>query len=463
MIGYDHLHATDAYEKLFCDAVLNSSLPYANHDQSESRLPYANHDKTIDQSQSNDETSNIDKCKSNDASSEQCKTNRDTVKDVDQSKTNEDSSAEDDNLTKEDDQDNFNSRNATIDPLTNPDDSLSVLASVGLPLQKGVEQFLDIHRRILIKQETPLSPFASTPSSDPREEKGSGFFVDEQVGDLSRLSGFGEEPLDDDDSACPTSFVSQTDADGLTLSGMKTEDSENDRSTFNDASTASFNEDAIADLSIDWNSPSTTSSRPRRERAFRRRQVYDDFVEDDDDVDFKPGRTASSGDGCDSSFVEASGRTSSLPSKRTKPSGNVKKRRVASVSAQTDAAFAEGDADAAASVGKAAASVGKAAASVGDAAGKTASTASPKSKAKLPCICEFCGRSFKAKLNLRIHVKNVHARIRKFKCDQCPKDFITGYLLLEHTQADHEGLPSHLCPICGKGESGGVVDVVPTV
>ena len=73
---------------------------------------------------------------------------------------------------------------------------------------------------------------------------------------------------------------------------------------------------------------------------------------------------------------------------------------------------------------------------------------------RLPCICEFCGRAFKAKLNLRTHVRNVHARIRKFKCDQCEKDFVTGYLLAEHSKAEHEGMPSHLCPICGRGRRG---------
>ena len=68
-----------------------------------------------------------------------------------------------------------------------------------------------------------------------------------------------------------------------------------------------------------------------------------------------------------------------------------------------------------------------------------------------PCICEFCGRTFKAAMNLRVHVRNVHIRVRKFKCDQCDKEFVTRYLLQEHAQADHEGMPSHLCPICGKG------------
>ena len=55
---------------------------------------------------------------------------------------------------------------------------------------------------------------------------------------------------------------------------------------------------------------------------------------------------------------------------------------------------------------------------------------------------------------LQVHVRNVHIRVRKFKCDQCDKEFVTRYLLQEHAQADHEGMPSHLCPICGKGYTG---------
>ena len=75
----------------------------------------------------------------------------------------------------------------------------------------------------------------------------------------------------------------------------------------------------------------------------------------------------------------------------------------------------------------------------------------PSLTAKSSCMCEVCGRTFKAQLNLRVHVRNVHTRVRNFKCLQCDKVFVTRYLLLEHAKAEHEGLPCHLCPICGKG------------
>ena len=51
--------------------------------------------------------------------------------------------------------------------------------------------------------------------------------------------------------------------------------------------------------------------------------------------------------------------------------------------------------------------------------------------------CDKCGKYFKKRSNLRVHIKTVHNRIREFKCDICSACFFTQRSLNSHTEKDH--------------------------
>lgn len=62
--------------------------------------------------------------------------------------------------------------------------------------------------------------------------------------------------------------------------------------------------------------------------------------------------------------------------------------------------------------------------------------------------CEICQKKFKAKSNLRIHIKTHSAG---FNCsrEECSKVFTSSYALKIHIMYDHDGNQRYLCVICG--------------
>jgi len=66
-----------------------------------------------------------------------------------------------------------------------------------------------------------------------------------------------------------------------------------------------------------------------------------------------------------------------------------------------------------------------------------------------PYVCEFCGKSFKQKIQMTTHVTAVHTKIRAFKCDMCPKDFLTKRDLKDHVKA-HLNIRDKVCEVCQK-------------
>ncbi|XP_033156652.1 zinc finger protein Xfin [Drosophila mauritiana] len=66
-----------------------------------------------------------------------------------------------------------------------------------------------------------------------------------------------------------------------------------------------------------------------------------------------------------------------------------------------------------------------------------------------PFVCEFCGKCFKQKIQMTTHVTAVHTKIRAFKCDMCPKDFLTKRDLKDHIKA-HLNIRDKVCEVCQK-------------
>ena len=63
--------------------------------------------------------------------------------------------------------------------------------------------------------------------------------------------------------------------------------------------------------------------------------------------------------------------------------------------------------------------------------------------------CPLCDKKFRSNSDRDKHTSGVHFKLRKFKCDQCPKSFTDGTPLKYHIKAAH-GDGSHLveCPSC---------------
>ncbi|CRK99337.1 CLUMA_CG012631, isoform A [Clunio marinus] len=64
--------------------------------------------------------------------------------------------------------------------------------------------------------------------------------------------------------------------------------------------------------------------------------------------------------------------------------------------------------------------------------------------------CSLCGKKFGLQKYLDRHIKRVHKRIRKFKCDICYNKFFNNKSLEGHKLNRH-GSRDHICEKCGKG------------
>ncbi|EAT39677.1 AAEL008544-PA [Aedes aegypti] len=64
--------------------------------------------------------------------------------------------------------------------------------------------------------------------------------------------------------------------------------------------------------------------------------------------------------------------------------------------------------------------------------------------------CDLCGKSFKTRTNLRLHIDSLHEKKPNYICEICSKPFARRWMFLEH-QLSHEYTEEQLkkqCPIC---------------
>lgn len=68
--------------------------------------------------------------------------------------------------------------------------------------------------------------------------------------------------------------------------------------------------------------------------------------------------------------------------------------------------------------------------------------------------CEYCGKVFKQKKNLKDHIDSFHLNKNPFKCDSCGKGFPTKHRLSDHVVAHHQPAVCQIChkTLCNKWE-----------
>ena len=64
--------------------------------------------------------------------------------------------------------------------------------------------------------------------------------------------------------------------------------------------------------------------------------------------------------------------------------------------------------------------------------------------------CDNCGKNFAQNIGLKTHITAVHEKIKRFNCDQCGKTLSRGCDLKVHIQIVHEKVFEHICDDCGK-------------
>lgn len=67
-----------------------------------------------------------------------------------------------------------------------------------------------------------------------------------------------------------------------------------------------------------------------------------------------------------------------------------------------------------------------------------------------PYVCELCGKAFRLRSQLTLHVTAIHTKIRAFKCNMCPKDFVKKVDWSDHIKG-HLNIRDKICIVCGKG------------
>ena len=74
----------------------------------------------------------------------------------------------------------------------------------------------------------------------------------------------------------------------------------------------------------------------------------------------------------------------------------------------------------------------------------------PKTKpSKLkPHGCKECKGTYKTKLSLKKHIKNVHQNLTRFSCGECKATFGLKYNMKKHVKIVHEKVKSFECQVC---------------
>jgi len=62
--------------------------------------------------------------------------------------------------------------------------------------------------------------------------------------------------------------------------------------------------------------------------------------------------------------------------------------------------------------------------------------------------CDLCGLISKNRVSLRTHVRRVHKRDLRHRCEQCGKGFMSNYDLEDH-KTSHLGIKNFICDYCG--------------
>ena len=64
--------------------------------------------------------------------------------------------------------------------------------------------------------------------------------------------------------------------------------------------------------------------------------------------------------------------------------------------------------------------------------------------------CEKCGKEFKSRGKLNLHIKTIHNKLTPFKCGSCDKGFPEKYRLKNHISNIHDKIKLHQCYMCNK-------------
>ena len=67
-----------------------------------------------------------------------------------------------------------------------------------------------------------------------------------------------------------------------------------------------------------------------------------------------------------------------------------------------------------------------------------------------PLICPYCSRRFLANVNLKAHIKAVHAMKKSHLCTLCDRRFATLDHLKKHVMSVHQKERNHFCNVCGR-------------
>lgn len=68
---------------------------------------------------------------------------------------------------------------------------------------------------------------------------------------------------------------------------------------------------------------------------------------------------------------------------------------------------------------------------------------------KQTSMCDLCGKKFHLVTRLKLHIENVHMKLKKFNCNICDMKFKYKVNLLEH-QNVHTNTRPFMCDVCGK-------------
>ena len=65
--------------------------------------------------------------------------------------------------------------------------------------------------------------------------------------------------------------------------------------------------------------------------------------------------------------------------------------------------------------------------------------------------CEICGKFFKGSAKqVTLHMRDIHEREKKYRCDICEKKFLFMPILKRHFREIHDKIRNHECKICMK-------------
>lgn len=67
-------------------------------------------------------------------------------------------------------------------------------------------------------------------------------------------------------------------------------------------------------------------------------------------------------------------------------------------------------------------------------------------------VCEMCSFTTMNKVSLRTHIRRVHRRDLRYRCEQCNKGFMSNYDLEDH-KASHLDTKTFVCECCGNAYS----------